>query len=199
MYIICSDLEGVWVPEVWINVALKTGIEELKYTTRDINDYDKLMQHRLRVLEKHGLTLTDIQEVISMIKPLEGALECIEWIKKRSQLIVVSDTFVEFADPLMEQLGRPTLLCHSLEVDTNKRIVNYNLRQHDSKRHVVNAFKSLNYQVIAFGDSYNDVTMLQEANKGLLFKPPENVVAEYPDMPVANDFNELQSFLAQYI
>src|SRR3972149_4266239 len=153
MYVVCCDLEGVFVPEVWINVSKKTGIEELKLTTRDVSDYNELMQHRLKILDKHGLKLKDIQDVIATIKPLDGALEMIDWIKTRTQLIVVSDTFREFADPLMRQLNRPTLFCHSLTVDNEGKIINYNLRQKDPKRQVVKALKSLNYKVVAFGDS----------------------------------------------
>lgn len=199
MYVICSDLEGVWVPEVWINVAKKTGIEGLKLTTRDINDYDVLMKGRLKILKEHNLTLKDIQNVIATIKPLDGALEMINWIKERTQFVVVSDTFREFADPLMRQLERPTLFCHSLTVDEKGNITDYNLRQKDPKRKVIQALKSLEYKVIAFGDSYNDITMLKEADMGVLFKPPQNVVDDYPEFPVANDYEELKKILVQYI
>jgi phosphoserine/homoserine phosphotransferase len=199
MYVICSDLEGVWIPEVWINVSRVTGIDELKLTTRDISDYDELMQYRLKILDKHGLKLKDIQEVIDTIQPLEGALETIEWIKAKTQFIVVSDTFQEFADPLMQKLNRPTLFCHSLTVDKQNRIVDYNLRQKDPKRKVIQALKSLEYKVIAFGDSYNDITMLQEADQGILFKPPQNVIDEYPEFPVATNYEQLKKELGKYI
>ena len=199
MYVICSDLEGVWVPEVWINVAKKTGIDELKLTTRDITDYDVLMQRRLNILDEHKLTLKDIQDVIATIKPLDGALEMIEWIKERTQFIVVSDTFREFADPLMRQLKRPTLFCHSLTVNGNGMITNYNLRQKDPKRKVIQSLKSLEYKVIAFGDSYNDISMLQEADLGILFKPPQNVIDDYPDFPVATNYEELKKLLEPYL
>lgn len=199
MYTICSDLEGVWVPEVWINVAQKTGIEDLKLTTRDIKDYDELMAHRLKILKKHKLTLTDIQEVIASIRPLEGALETIKWLQAVSRFIVVSDTFVEFADPLMKQLDYPTLFCHSLTVDKQNNIIDYNLRQKDPKKKVVQALQSLKYKVIAFGDSYNDITMLQEAEVGILFKPPQNVIADYPEFPVCMDYDELKTELTKYI
>ncbi len=195
MHVICSDLEGVWVPEVWINVAKKTGIEELRFTTRDIKDYDELMQHRLKVLKEHGLKLQDIQDVIATIKPLDGALEIIKWIREVSRLVVVSDTFVEFADPLMRQLERPTLFCHSLETDNEGNITGYRLRQKDPKKKVVQALQSLNFEVIAFGDSYNDISMLKEANKALLFKPPQNVTDEFPQFPVAHEFDELKQLL----
>ncbi|MBN1118869.1 MAG: bifunctional phosphoserine phosphatase/homoserine phosphotransferase ThrH [Bacteroidales bacterium] len=195
MNVICSDLEGVWVPEVWINVAKKTGIDELKLTTRDIKDYDELMQYRLKILDKHGLKLKDIQDVISTIKPLDGALEIIKWLQSITRLIIVSDTFVEFADPLMRKLDYPTLFCHSLEVDDDNRIIGYKLRQKDPKRQVVKALKSLNYEVIAFGDSYNDVSMLEEANKAFLYKPPQNVIDDFPQFPVATNYEEMKQVL----
>ncbi|MBN2523138.1 MAG: bifunctional phosphoserine phosphatase/homoserine phosphotransferase ThrH [Bacteroidales bacterium] len=195
MHIVCCDLEGVWVPEVWINVARRTGIDALKLTTRDIKDYDELMTYRLKILDEHNLKLKDIREVIGTLKPLEGALDMIRWIKSVSRLIVVSDTFVEFADPLIRKLEYPTLFCHSLEVDENDRIVGYKLRQKDPKRQVVKALKSLAYTVIAFGDSYNDVTMLEEADKAFLYKPPQNVMDDYPDFPVANDYKKMKELL----
>lgn len=199
MYIICSDLEGVWVPEVWINVAKKTGISELKLTTRDIKDYDELMQYRLKILKKHNLKLKDIQQVIASIQPLEGALEMIRWIKEKTQFIVVSDTFVEFADPLMMQLERPTLFCHSLTVDQDNNVVDYNLRQKDPKRKVVQALQSLEYKVVAFGDSYNDISMLQEADSAILFKPPQNVINDFPEFPVATNYMELKKLLVPFL
>lgn len=195
MNVICCDLEGVWVPEVWINVAKKTGIEELRLTTRDIKDYDELMQYRLKILDKHNLKLRDIQEVIATIKPLDGALEIIKWLQSISRLIIVSDTFVEFADPLMKQLDYPTLFCHALEVDETNRITNYKLRQKDPKRQVVKALQSLNYEVIAFGDSYNDTSMLKQADKAFLFKPPQNVIDDFPEFPVANDYDAMKKQL----
>jgi phosphoserine/homoserine phosphotransferase len=195
LHAVCSDLEGVWVPEVWINVAERTGIPELRLTTRDIKNYDELMQHRLKILKERNLTLLDIQRVIATIRPLHGALEIINWLKRVTRFIVVSDTFVEFADPLMDQLDRPTLFCHSLEVNSNGIITGYNLRQKDAKKETVRALKSLNYEVIAFGDSYNDISMLLEADQGVLFRPPQNVVKDYPDFPVIQDYNELKSYL----
>ncbi len=195
MHIVCSDLEGVWVPEIWINVARKTGIEELKLTTRDIRDYDELMNYRLGILDKHKLTLRDIQEVIASLEPLEGAKEVIDWIKTKSRFVVVSDTFVEFADPLMRQLDYPTLFCHSLIVDGDHRIEGYKLRQKDPKRQVVKALKSLNYDVIAFGDSYNDISMLEEADSAFLYKPPQNVVDDFPAFPVATNYSEMKTLL----
>ncbi len=197
MQVLCSDLEGVWIPEVWKNVAAKTGIEKLKLTTRDIKDYDELMTYRLKVLDEEGLTLKDIQEVIATLKPLDGALEMIKWIQSRTRFILVSDTFEEFAEPLMRQLDYPTLLCHSLEVDDKSRITNYKLRQPDSKRETVKAFHHLKYDVVAFGDSYNDVTMLQEADKAFLYLPPQNVIDDFPQFPVANNYNEMRKLLIE--
>lgn len=199
MFVVCSDLEGVFVPEVWINVAKITGIDELRLTTRDIRDYDELMQHRLKVLDKHGLTIHDIQEVISKIKPLDGALEFINWLRRTTRLVIVSDTFVEFADPLMAQLERPFLLCHSLEIDEKGRITDYKLRQPDPKRKTVEAFRSLEYKVLAFGDSYNDISMLQSADIGILFCPPQNVIDDYPELPVATNYDELRTLLEAHI
>ena len=199
MYVVCADLEGVFVPEVWINVAEKTGIPELRLTTRDVSDYNVLMNQRLKILKEKGLKLKDIQDVIATIKPLEGANEFIYWLRETTQLIVVSDTFSQFADPLIKQLGRPTLFCHNLVVDENNNIVDYKLRQKDPKRKVVEALQSLNYKVIAFGDSYNDVTMLKQAEVGILFRPPQNVIDEFPQLPVTTNYKELKSLLEQYL
>jgi phosphoserine / homoserine phosphotransferase len=194
---VCSDLEGVWVPEVWVNVAEKTGIPELRFTTRDIKDYNELMKYRLKILKEKNLSLLDIQKVIATIKPLNGALDMINWLKKVTRFILVSDTFVEFADPLMEQLDRPTLFCHSLEIDKDGMISGYQLRQKDSKRETAKALKNLNYEVIAFGDSYNDISMLKEADHGILFRPPQNVINDYPDLPVMYDYDEMKLFLEE--
>jgi len=199
MYVVCSDLEGVFVPEVWINVAEKTGIPELRRTTRDEPDYDKLMRSRMRILDQHGLKLHDIQNVIGQIRPLPGALEFIAWLKERTQLIVVSDTFIQFADPLMKQLGRPTLFCHSLVMDETNRIIDYKLRQADPKRKTVEALQSMKYEVIAMGDSYNDTSMLKAADVGILFRPPENVIRDFPELPVTNEYEELKTLLLKYL
>jgi phosphoserine / homoserine phosphotransferase len=199
MYIICSDLEGVFVPEVWINVADKTGIRELRRTTRDEPDYNLLMRSRMRILDQHGLKLHDIQNVIAQIRPLPGAIEFIGWVKERTQLIVVSDTFIQFADPLMNQLGRPTLFCHTLVMDETDRIIDYQLRQPDPKRKTVEALQGLKYQVIAMGDSYNDISMLKQADVGILFRPPQNVIHDYPEFPVVTDYEELHKILENYI
>jgi len=199
MYIICSDLEGVFVPEVWINVAKKTGIDELKLTTRDIQDYDVLMKQRLKILAERGLKLKDITDVIATIEPLEGANEFLAWIKTRTQLIIVSDTFAQFADPLMKQLNRPTIFCHELVIGEDDSVVDYKLRQKDPKRKVVEALQSLEYKVIAFGDSYNDISMLKKADIGILYCPPDNVIADYPELPVVRNYNELREILLEYI
>ena len=197
MYIVCSDLEGVFVPEVWINVAEKTGIKELRLTTRDISDYDVLMQKRLAILHENGLKLKDITDVIGMMEPLEGAREFLEWLKSRTQIIIVSDTFVQFAGPLMKKLGWPTLFCNSLTIDPDGSIAGYNLRQKDGKRHAVLSLKSLYYGVIGVGDSYNDITMLKEADTGILFRPPDNVRDEFPEFPVSYTYDELRNIIEE--
>ncbi|MBK7134015.1 MAG: bifunctional phosphoserine phosphatase/homoserine phosphotransferase ThrH [Bacteroidales bacterium] len=199
MYIICSDLEGVFVPEIWVNVSAKTGIEELKLTTRDISDYDILMRGRLEILKEHNLTLKDIQDVISRLKPLPGALEFVNWLRSKAQLIIVSDTFIEFADPLLEQLGRPTLLCHHLSTDSSGNIISYNLRQKDAKKKVAEALQGLKYKVIAIGDSYNDISMLRKADVGILFNPPQNVVDEHGDLIVIRSYEELKQTISLLI
>jgi phosphoserine/homoserine phosphotransferase len=197
MHVVCSDLEGVWVPEVWINVAQKTGIEALRFTTRDIKDYNELMQYRIKILAEHNLRLKDIQEVIRTIKPIDGAMDMINWLKQVTRLIMVSDTFEEFAEPLMCQLEFPTLFCHSLEVNEENQIVGYKLRQQDPKRQVVKALKSMNFTVIALGDSYNDISMLQEADKAFLYRPPQNVMDDYPEFPVASNYSEMKNLFLE--
>ena len=192
MEIACLDLEGVLVPEIWINFAKKTGIDALKATTRDIPDYDVLMKQRLRILNEHGLGLNEIQEVIADMGPMEGALEFVDWLRERFQVVILSDTFYEFAQPLMRQLRWPTLMCHRLEVAEDGKIVDYKLRQKDPKRQAVKAFHSLNYRCIAAGDSYNDTTMLGEAEAGILFKAPKNVIEEFPQFPAVNTYDELR-------
>jgi len=199
MHIICSDLEGVFVPEIWINVAKHTGIEALKLTTRDISDYDVLMKKRLTILKEHQLTLHDIQAVVKKIDPLDGAAEFLGWLRSEHQLIIVSDTFVEFAGPLMEKLGRPTLFCNSLVVAPDGAVTDYQLRQKDGKRKTVQAFHSLNYQVVAFGDSYNDINMLKEADASFLFRPPANVAKEFPEIRPTDDYNQLKGWIIDAI
>jgi phosphoserine/homoserine phosphotransferase len=192
MELACLDLEGVLIPEIWIGFAEKTGIEELRATTRDIPDYDVLMKQRLRILSEHNLGLPDIQEVIASMSPLEGAYDFVCWLKERFQLIILSDTFYEFSQPLMRQLDFPTLFCHRLIADNNGAIVDYKLRQKDPKRQCVIAFHGLNYRVIAAGDSYNDTTMLGEADAGILFKAPVNVIEEFPQFPAVHSYEELK-------
>lgn len=192
MELACLDLEGVLVPEIWIEFAKVTGIEELKATTRDIPDYDVLMKQRLRILEQHGLGLKEIQDVIATLKPLEGAVEFVNWLRERFQVIILSDTFYEFSQPLMRQLGFPTLLCHRLNVDERGRVVGYTLRQKDPKRQSVLALKTLYYRVIAAGDSYNDTTMLGEADQGILFHAPQNVIEQFPQFPAVHTFEDLK-------
>jgi phosphoserine / homoserine phosphotransferase len=196
MYIICSDLEGVFVPEIWINVSRQTGIEELKLTTRDISDYDVLMKRRLELLKANNLKLKDVQKVISTLKPLPGATEFVDWLRSRAQLIVVSDTFTEFADPLMKQLGRPTLLCHNLTTDEEGTVINYNLRQKDAKMKVVQALQNLNFKVIAVGDSYNDLKMLRAAETGILFNAPQNIIDENSDLPTVSSYEKLRELIS---
>lgn len=192
MEIACLDLEGVLIPEIWIAFAEKTGIESLKATTRDIPDYDVLMKQRLRILDEHGLGLPEIQAVIAELSPLDGAAEFVDWLRERFQVVILSDTFYEFVQPLMRQLGSPTLFCHRLEVDENGRVVNYRLRQQDPKRASIKAFHSLNYRCIAAGDSYNDTTMLSEADAGILFNAPDNVIAEFPQFPAVRGYDKLR-------
>lgn len=192
MEIACLDLEGVLVPEIWIKFAEKTGISELRATTRDIPDYDELMTMRLNILAKHGLGLQQIQEVIATLRPLDGAAEFLDWLRARFQVVILSDTFYEFAGPLMAQLGYPTLLCHKLTVDEKGMVTNYNLRQVNPKRQAVCAFKTLYYRTIAVGDSYNDTTMLAEADVGILFHAPDNVIAEFPQFPAVHTYEDLK-------
>ena len=196
MEIACLDLEGVLVPEIWIGFAEKTGIAELKATTRDIPDYNVLMRQRLSILEEHNLGLPDIQAVISTMAPMEGALEFIDWLRERFQVVILSDTFYEFSHPLMRQLGFPTLFCHRLIADEQGKILDYKLRQVDPKRQSVEAFHGLNYRVIAAGDSYNDTTMLAEADAGILFKAPDNVIAEFPQFPAVHSYCDLRQEFA---
>ncbi|MGE5419336.1 MAG: bifunctional phosphoserine phosphatase/homoserine phosphotransferase ThrH [Chloroflexota bacterium] len=194
MQIVCSDLEGVFAPEIWINVSKKTGIDELKLTTRDISDYNLLMKRRLEILKENNITLQDIQYVISTLKPMPGARDMLNWLRNRIQVVIVSDTFTEFAGPLMRQLDYPTIFCNSLVTDSNGMITDYKLRQPDGKRRVAEALQSLNYKVIGIGDSYNDISMLRQSDTGILFSPPENVMKENSDLKVARTYHELKDF-----
>ena len=191
--LVCLDLEGVLIPEIWLGLAKKTGIEELKLTTRDIVDYDQLMQHRLQVLDKHHLTIQHLHQVVAEMQPLEGAYEFLEWLRPRTEFIILSDTFREIVMPLMKPLGYPTIFCHRLLIGENDQIEGYQLRQTDQKRKAVFAFQSLNYRIIAAGDSYNDLTMLQSAEQGIFFRPTEKIIQEYPDFPVTHTYATLQA------
>ena len=193
MQMICLDLEGVLVPEIWIEFSKRSGITELSRTTRDEPDYDKLMNFRLGLLAKHGLKLADIQNVIAGMGPMEGAREFLDDLRSRYQVIILSDTFYEFAQPLMKQLAWPTLMCHKLEVDEAGFVRRHVLRQPDQKRHAVNAFRSLNYQVIAAGDSYNDTGMLGAAHAGFFIHPPEAITKQFPQYPVTRSYAELKA------
>lgn len=195
--IVCLDLEGVLVPEIWINVALRTGIEELKITTREMPDYDKLMKQRLAILDRNNLKISDIQEVIGTMGPLEGAPEFIRWLHDRCQVIILSDTFYQFAFPLMKQLSFPTLFCNQLEIDAAGRIANYHMRMQNQKKHSVAALKSLNFFTMAAGDAYNDTAMLGEADAGFFFRPPDHLPKEFPQFPVTHTYGELQERLAK--
>ena len=192
MEIACLDLEGVLIPEIWVAFAEKTGIEALKRTTRDEPDYDVLMQYRLNSLRENSLGLNEIQDVIATLEPLDGAVEFINWLRERFQVIILSDTFYEFANPLMKPLGYPTLLCHKLECDENGSVINYHLRQSNPKRQSIVALKSLYYRTIAAGDSYNDTTMLAEADAGILFHAPQNVIDEFPQFPAVHTYEDLK-------
>ena len=192
MELACLDLEGVLVPEIWIAFAERTGIEELRATTRDIPDYDVLMKQRLGLLQQHNLKMDDIQAVIAELEPLPGAIDFVDWLRERFQVIILSDTFYEFSQPLMRQLKWPTLLCHRLITDESGRVVDYKLRQKDPKRASVQALHSLNYRVLAAGDSYNDTPMLGEADVGFLIHAPQNVIAEFPQFQALNTLEELK-------
>jgi phosphoserine/homoserine phosphotransferase len=196
--VVAMDLEGVFIPEIWIAVAEKTGIEQLRLTTRDIPDYDRLMRGRIAILHEHKLTLGDIQAVIDTVEPLPGALEFISWLRSKLPLVILSDTFYEFAAPLMAKLGHPTLFCNSIEADASNMIVDYHLRQPDGKTRAVTAFQGLGFRVIAAGDSYNDTGMLKQAEAGILFRPPANVIAEFPQFPVVTEYDELKALMSQH-
>lgn len=197
MHIVCLDLEGVLVPEIWIEFSRCTGIAELSMTTRDEPDYDKLMRYRIDILRQHKLGLPDIQKVIGSMGPLPGANEFVGWLRERFQVVILSDTFNEFAQPFMRQLAWPTLFCHSLEVDDKGYMVGYRLRMPDQKRAAVAAFRTLNFKTIAAGDSYNDTSMLKEADAGIFFCPPDNVIAEFPQFPVTRDYGQLRTAISE--
>ena len=199
MIVACLDLEGVLVPEVWIAFSERVGIPELRRTTRDEPDYDVLMHQRIEILDRHGLRLADIQDVIGAMSPLEGAPPFLDWLRERTQVIILSDTFEQFSHPLMRKLGFPTLFCNSLEIDAGGRIAGYRLRQKDGKRKAVEALRGLELRVVAAGDSYNDTTMLGAAHAGILFRPPDNVVREFPQFPVTRSYEELRDAFAKVL
>jgi len=199
MHVVCSDLEGIFTPEIWIEFAEKTGIPELRLTTRDISDYDELMRGRLAILNKKGFTLKDIQEVVATMEPLEGAVAFLDWLRSEVQVIIVSDTYEEFVKPLMKKLKWPTLLCHDLTIAPDGTISTYNLRLKNSKERALLAFKELNYDTIGIGDSYNDIDMLLKADRGILFRPPSNVVAEFPQLPVCSDFDDMRRIILEIL
>lgn len=197
--VVTLDVEGVLIPEIWVATAERTGIDELRRTTRDEPDYDVLMQGRLDVLARHGLGMSDLTSAIASLSPLPGAREFLDELRSRTQVILLSDTFEEFARPLMAQLGWPTVLCHRLAVDDDGRIVGYRLRQPDQKRRAVAALHGLNYRVLAAGDSYNDTTMLAEADHGFLFRAPDNVIAEFPQFPALEAYDDLLDRLTELL
>ena len=199
MYMVCCDLEGVLVPEVWINVARWTGIDELKLTTRDIVDYNALMKRRLEILKQHGITINDIQKVISLLELMPGALDFVNWLHGRVQMVVVSDTFREFADPLLEKIGWPVLFCHHLTIDKDGNITDFNLRQTEAKKKVVEALQNLNFKVIAIGDSYNDITMLRQAELGILYRPPQNVIDDNQDIKAVASYSQLKHLVSEIL
>ncbi len=199
MEIICLDLEGVLVPEIWIAFAEKTGIPELKRTTRDEPDYDKLMKFRIDILASKGLSLKDIQSVIATIKPLDGAKEFLDKLRELTQVVILSDTFTEFAKPLMRQLGFPTILCNSLDVDSNGMIVGIKMRQHDGKRKAIEAFRGMGFRTFASGDSYNDLSMIRKADAGCLFRAPENILKEEPDLTLCKDYDEFYHEIEKFV
>ena len=195
MRIICLDLEGVLIPEIWISLADITGTEKLKLTTRDIEDYDKLMSFRLKILREKKLKINDILKAVDVLNPFEGAIEFINNLSNNNQVIILSDTFYEISYPLLKKLGNPTIFCHHLSVDNSGEILGYKLRQKNQKKSSVEAFKSLNFEVFAAGDSFNDVDMLKSADFGVWFKPPKNLVNKYPNFDRAYNYNDLFNFL----
>lgn len=199
MEIICLDLEGVLVPEIWIAFAEKTGLEQLKITTRDEPDYHKLMNYRMNILREHNLTLKDIQDVIATIKPLDGAYEFLEKVRALTQVVILSDTFSEFAKPLMKQLGWPTILCNSLKTDNKGMLCDIVMRQEDGKRKAIDGFRSMGFRTFAAGDSYNDLTMIMKADSGCLFRAPENILKEYPQLRLCTTYDQFYEEIEKFV
>jgi len=199
MYIVCFDLEGVFTPEVWIAVSKATGIDDLKLTTRDISDYDVLMKNRIEILKKNGIKLKDIQEIISNMELLPGAREFLDWIRSLVQIVIVTDSFIDFVMPFMKKLNFPMCFCHNLETDEEGMITDYKIRIKEMKKKTVIALNNLNYDVIAAGDSYNDIPMLLEAKQGVLFRPPTKVIEEYPELPVVYEYSDLKNLISKFL
>jgi phosphoserine/homoserine phosphotransferase len=199
MFVICFDLEGVFTPEVWIAVSEATGIEDLRLTTRDISDYDVLMKNRINLLKKNKITITDIQDIISAMDLLPGAKEFLDYIRSISQFIILTDSFIEFVGPFMKKLGYPTCFCHNLVIDNVGMIIDYKIRINEMKKRTIIALKNLNYDVIAAGDSFNDISMLLEAKHGILFRPPENVIKQFPDIPVVREYDKFKNLISEYL
>jgi len=199
MEIVCLDLEGTLVPEIWIAFSEKTGIQELRITTREEPDYSKLMDFRMKILREHGYTLKDIQDVIATIEPLNGAREFLDKVRRLTQVVILSDTFTEFAKPLMEKLGWPTILCNSLVVDEDNMLTGIVMRQPDGKRKAIEAFRSINYRTFAAGDSYNDLTMIRTADSGCLFRAPANILREEPDLKLCTTYDEFYEHIRRFV
>lgn len=199
MHIVCLDLEGVLVPEIWIAVAEKTGIEKLRLTTREVPDYHKLMQGRIDILKANNLSLKDIQDVIATVAPLEGAKAFLEELRSKTQVVILSDTFEEFASPLMKQLGWPTIFCNSLKVDENDMITGIVMRQEDGKRKAIEALRGLGFKTFAAGDSYNDLAMIKIADSGCLFRAPENILKEYPEFPLVTEYSSFLKVINKFL
>ncbi len=196
---LASDLEGVLIPEIWVAVSEKMGIQELSLTTREISDYDELMRMRLQTIADHGLTINDLQEVISTMEPLPGAVELINWIRERTRFVIITDSFYEFLEPFNAKLGFPTIFAHSLKIDRHGSLIGYQLRLEHGKRKAVRALKEIGFRVMAFGDSYNDTAMLDEADLGVLYKPPVNVTDDFPQFPVVNDYTGLKAIANEFL
>lgn len=199
MDIICLDLEGVLIPEIWINVAEKTGIEKLRLTTREVSDYDVLMRGRLKILKERGLTLADIQDVIGTMEPLPGAKEFLENLRSKTQVVILSDTFSEFAQPMMRKLGWPTIFCNDLQVDSQGMITDYRMRQYDGKKKAILGLRSMGFRTFAAGDSYNDLSMIHTADSGALFRAPANILEEEPDLRLATTYQEFMEIIDDFL
>ena len=199
MKITCLDFEGVLIPEIWIGLAERTGIKELRLTTRDIADYNELMRYRLNICDEKNLRIQDIYAVVDQMDPLDGAIDFLHWLRTECEVIILSDTFREFVRPLLNKLGQPTIFCHNLKIDPSGRLIDYLLRQQDQKRQAVNALKDLNFQVLAAGDSYNDISMLQSAHHGIFFRPTQKITDEFPSFPVTYQYSELKLELQNHL